>query len=93
MATPELDFIRITLQVAHTMPRLADTEASAPADPKGIALAINKARNALEMARRFLPRVNLSEMERASIRHELANLEGLLHLWDREEDARPENRK
>ena len=89
MDTPEVDFIKSELKLAHTLLRLADTEMAVPADPDGAACAINYARTALEVARRFLPGVNMVETDRAAIEHALANLEADLQTRQTRETASP----
>ena len=78
MGTPRRDLINAELELARTMLDIADTEMRVPADPAGAVIAIIRARVALETVRRLLPKLNLSETERASIEHELSDLQAEL---------------
>ena len=70
--------IRARLTVARTMLRLACTYKTSLADPLRSARAVNKARAALEAVRKSLSNADLSATERASIEHELYDLEAEL---------------
>ena len=78
MGTPRLDFINAELEFARTMLDIADTEMRVPADPAGAAIAIIRARVALETVRRLLPKLDVSEIDRAAIEHELSDLQAEL---------------
>src|ERR1700733_5661022 len=69
------ELIRTELDLARSLLRLADTAMAAPADPVRAARAIGNARTALEVARGLSSRVGLAANKRASVEHELADLE------------------
>ena len=67
--------MKTELDLARSLLRLANTAMAAPADPERAASAIGNARTALEVVRRLSSRANLAPKQRASIEHELADLE------------------
>jgi hypothetical protein len=83
--------IRARLTVARTMLRLAYTYKASLADPLRSARAVNDARAALEAVRKSLSTADLATRERASIQHELCDLEAELEIRQaggEEEDGR-----
>lgn len=71
-----LEFITIEMQLARRLLELADWGRGDAADPEAAARAIEHAGRALEAARAFMPKADLSTAERAYIESELGYLEG-----------------
>jgi hypothetical protein len=72
--------IRTKLTVARTMLRLADTYKTALGEPLESARAVTTARAALEAVRVSLSTARPPSRERASIEHELRDLEAELEI-------------
>jgi hypothetical protein len=70
-----LELITIELKLARALLELAAPDVRDPSDPEGTDRVIHHARTALEGARTFMPKANLSMTERTYLEGELSYLE------------------